>query len=415
MTVATIDEPLGRWVALLGPSAQLAERIAGTEFVPKAMRGKPDVVLAAILYGDEIGVGPMQALAGIHVVEGRPAPSAELMRAMILRAGHTLDVHEMTGIVCRISGLRAGDPETARVRVEWSLDMARAAGLVSKDNWRKYPRAMLLARATSDLARLLFPDVVKGLGYVAEETATDLDSWAAPEIVDEAPKTPRKRVQRRSQPRSIAATTHPTPEPEAVRSAPTSSTPDPWEGEDATPEEPTPVSAPDEEPLPSEPPAPLTKVDQEDQPLPLPELEPEPAPLEPDVEELELPDEPETGAFQRPEEIAVRDDGIVAATIPRPGAGIVMIGPGMLRGLHATLGRILGKLDLDQTELRDLKLQLVGAIIGHPLDSTTLLTRREGMSATQYLMRIESGAASWRRTDEGAVEVYETREPPGGE
>ncbi len=43
---------IGRWAAVLVPAAQLAERIAGTEFVPAAMRGKPDVVVAAIMYGD---------------------------------------------------------------------------------------------------------------------------------------------------------------------------------------------------------------------------------------------------------------------------------------------------------------------------------------------------------------------------
>lgn len=204
MTVDTLAPDLARWVGMLGPARQLAEVLAGTEFVPKAMRGKPDAVTAAIMYGDELGLGPMQALAGLDVVEGKPRPSAELARALILRDGHTITVHDASGTRVRVSGLRAGRPESERVVIEWTMDQARAAGLANKTNWRSYPRAMLMARATGDLARVLFPDVIKGLGYLreTEADATVLDGWAGPEL-DDAPAPvapPRKAIQRRTRP-----------------------------------------------------------------------------------------------------------------------------------------------------------------------------------------------------------------------
>src|SRR4029450_3537561 len=163
---AAVD--IGKWAETLVFARQLAEVVADTEFVPGPVRHRPEAITALIVYGAEVGVTPMQALQGIHIVDGRPAPSAELMRAMVLRAGHTFTVHEMTGTRCRVSGRRREEPETERLVVEWTLDMARAAGLLGRPNWRNYPRAMLFARSSSDLFRAKFPDVVKGLGYIAE-------------------------------------------------------------------------------------------------------------------------------------------------------------------------------------------------------------------------------------------------------
>jgi len=75
----------------LAPAAwQLANKVAGTDFVPKALRGKPDAVLACILTGSEVGISPMKSLSMIHIVDGRPAMAAELMRAIVLDAGHDI-------------------------------------------------------------------------------------------------------------------------------------------------------------------------------------------------------------------------------------------------------------------------------------------------------------------------------------
>lgn len=149
---------------------KLSQRISNTPFVPTALRGKNEAVLACVLYGAELGLGPMQSLNSIHVIEGRTAMSPELMRAMVARHGHRIDVVENSATACEVKGIRSDTGSTATVR--WTMEDAKLAGLAGKNNWKTYPRAMLLARATSELCRIVFPDVIAGLSYTPEEVSS---------------------------------------------------------------------------------------------------------------------------------------------------------------------------------------------------------------------------------------------------
>ena len=147
-----------------------AQKIANTPFVPTAFRGKPEAVFAAILYGDELGLGPMQSLNSIHVIEGKPSMSPELMRALVARAGHRLDVKLASNDKVVLWGKRADNGSEATV--EWSMKDAQQAGLAGRGAWKTYPRAMLLARATSEICRQIFSDCIMGLSYTPEEASS---------------------------------------------------------------------------------------------------------------------------------------------------------------------------------------------------------------------------------------------------
>src|SRR5689334_13297072 len=56
-------------------------------FVPKHLLGDEGSIAAAILTGIELGLGPMEAMRSIHVIEGRPTMSADLMLARAIRSG----------------------------------------------------------------------------------------------------------------------------------------------------------------------------------------------------------------------------------------------------------------------------------------------------------------------------------------
>ena len=189
-----------RWLVLLAEVGQLAHAIANTDFVPRAMRGNEAAIAASILYGDEVGLSPMQALAKIAVIDGKPSLAAEAQRALILAAGHNVWLEEQTITRVTIAGKRHDQDQIGRVT--WTMDDAKRAKLADKQNWRQYPRQMLIARASAELARSMFADVIGGLAATEELEDVDQTATGAPEAA-EAPAAASRR--RRRAPAPIVA------------------------------------------------------------------------------------------------------------------------------------------------------------------------------------------------------------------
>jgi len=208
------------WLDLSNPALELANQIAGTDFVPKQLQNNPAAITAAILYGDEVGLGPMQSLAKIAVINGRPTLAAEAQRALILAAGHDLWVEESTATKCTIAGRRKDSDATSRMT--WTMDDARRAGLANKPPWKMYPRQMLMARASAELARAVFPDAIGGLA-ATEELDEEHESVNGKSAVTPAPEPTAKRTRKR------ANVTAPATTPE--RPAPTAPEPLPVPGD----------------------------------------------------------------------------------------------------------------------------------------------------------------------------------------
>lgn len=152
---------------------QQASVIARSGLAPKAV-SKPEQVLVIALKGRELSIPPMQALSHIHIVEGKPTLSAELMTALVRRAGHKIRVVEWTDEVCTLEGVRADDPGHPQ-RTSFTKADAQVAGLLSKSVWKSYRQAMLFARAVSKLCRALFSDILMGASYTPEELGAEVN------------------------------------------------------------------------------------------------------------------------------------------------------------------------------------------------------------------------------------------------
>lgn len=151
----------------LAEEMDYARAIAPAALLPQAYRGKPADILIAMNLGEAIGITRAQALYEIYVVNGRPSPSANLMAALVRRAGHKLRVRG-DAKVCTATLIRADDPE-APFEATWTIEQANAAKLTGKDTWRQYPSAMLRARAISEVVRMGAPEAVLGMEYSREE------------------------------------------------------------------------------------------------------------------------------------------------------------------------------------------------------------------------------------------------------
>src|SRR3954463_3740558 len=122
---------LGRWIDDARMLSPIAESLARTAFVPKEFAGKPAEIVAAILAGAEVGMGPMASLRAIAVINGRPSLSALALRALVQSAGHQIRVRESTASRCIVDGRRAGDDEWQTST--WTTERAKTAGLLARD------------------------------------------------------------------------------------------------------------------------------------------------------------------------------------------------------------------------------------------------------------------------------------------
>jgi hypothetical protein len=134
-----------------------------------------------IVAGQEVGLGPMASLMGIHMVQGKPTWAANLMATQIRRSGrYDYRVKELTDTACELEFFEG---KRLLGSSRFTIDDARKAELGGKPIWKSYPRNMLFARAMSNGCRWYCADV---FGGVTAYTPEELNAQGAAERVDTA-------------------------------------------------------------------------------------------------------------------------------------------------------------------------------------------------------------------------------------
>ena len=149
-------------------------------------------VFAAAEYGRELGLGPVMSLNTIFPVNGQLSMMAQAMLAVAhQRAEVTWKVDSSTAKGCSMTFMRPGfDP----IKVTFDEADAKAAGLLGKDNWIKYPKAMYLSKASSAGVRQIAPDAIVGLYSIEEMQDISPDIMPAAGEIREVMPEPQKEL-----------------------------------------------------------------------------------------------------------------------------------------------------------------------------------------------------------------------------
>ena len=165
--------------------------LVASRMLPESVK-TPEAAAAIILKGWELGIPSMQSFSHIHVIKGKPTCSSELQLALLARGGVTWDWKQSTNEVAIVEFRREG---FAPCLGEFTMDQAKTAGLLNNPTWKAYPGNMLRARAISNGARMIGPDLLAGMSYTPEELGARVNEEGQPleveaTVVDSEPEQP---------------------------------------------------------------------------------------------------------------------------------------------------------------------------------------------------------------------------------
>lgn len=127
--------------------------------------------MVKIMAGQELGMTPFNSIKNINIIQGKPELSAGALSSLVKSSGrYDYKVREWDDKHCILEWydlkIWGKDPIGTS---SFNEEEARIAGLSSKDNWRKFAKAMYFARAMSQGVRTYCPNVSSGAIYLHGE------------------------------------------------------------------------------------------------------------------------------------------------------------------------------------------------------------------------------------------------------
>lgn len=127
----------------------------------------PDQALALMLVAQSENQHPATITQDYDIIQGKACRKTHSVMARFQQMGGKVEWHNLTD---SIADATFSHPAGGSLRIEWTIEQARKAGLTNKDNWKNYPRAMLRARVIAEAVRAVYPAAIGGM-LIAEEAA----------------------------------------------------------------------------------------------------------------------------------------------------------------------------------------------------------------------------------------------------
>lgn len=136
----------------------------------------PEAAAIIALKAKELNMPIMVGFAHIHVINGKPTLSAEMMQSLARKnlPGLVINIIESSSERATVEFIR---PEAGSkpYKITFTLEDAKRADLMKNPTWQKYPAAMLWSRAVSAGLRKVCPEALIGVSYTPEELGANVD------------------------------------------------------------------------------------------------------------------------------------------------------------------------------------------------------------------------------------------------
>lgn len=174
----------------------------------KLFKDVADIAKASvkIIAGASLGLEAFQSMQGIDIIQGKLVINASTQASMVKKSGkYDYRIIEHTNKICKLEFLEKRDGKFEKIGdSSFSLDDARLAGLAAKDNWVKYPKNMLFARAFSNGVKWYCPDVFGGAVYnESDNFQQEPDPKFKAEIVEDKPNPVDKHFEIEAEPSEV--------------------------------------------------------------------------------------------------------------------------------------------------------------------------------------------------------------------
>jgi hypothetical protein len=174
----------------LADTMTLGETLAKSGYFADAREAAQAVV--KVLAGKELGIGPIAAMTGINIIQGKVSVGGNLLASAVKRdPRYDYKVIRLDDDGCDLEFFEHGQSvghstftmQNARDTMYWNTKTSKMEPLASKFNWKSYPRNMCFNRAISNGVKWYCPDATGGSPvYTPEELGAQTD--ADGEIID---------------------------------------------------------------------------------------------------------------------------------------------------------------------------------------------------------------------------------------